>query len=128
MLNIIRDEFGPWYITGARLTRNFGSLYTLKNDRRNLEIKRQNMGIEKETFLLNTRISLEQERGEIQKYLELIEQDKKAIVLRASVKKAAEAQLENVVITPHEFIIRVNDENLTRQTLIMHKIRLLQAQ
>src|SRR3546814_11263098 len=86
------------------------------------------MGIEKETFLLNTRISLEQERGEIQKYLELIEQDKKAIVLRASVKKAAEAQLENGVITPHEFIIRVNAENLARQTLIMHPIKLLQAQ
>src|SRR3546814_6072252 len=70
------------------------------------------MGIEKETFLLNTRISLEQERGEIQKYLELIEQDKKAIVLRTSAKKAAEAQLENGVITPHEFIIRVNAEKL----------------
>src|SRR3546814_1700535 len=65
MLNIISDEFGPWYITGARLTRNFGSLYTLKNDRRNLEIKRKNMGIEQETFQLKTRNQLEDERGAI---------------------------------------------------------------
>lgn len=127
-LNFIADDFGPWYITGVRLTWNFGSLYTLKNDKQNLDIRRETIDLEKETFLLNTRLSMRQENEEIRKYRELIAQDKKAIELRASVKKAAEAQLENGVITTHDYINQLNAENLARQTLILHKIRLLQAQ
>ncbi|WP_225975183.1 TolC family protein [Anseongella ginsenosidimutans] len=127
-LNFIADDFSPWYITGARLTWNFGSLYTLKNDKRNLEIRRKTIDLEKETFLLNTHLSMRQENEEIRKYRELIAEDEKAIKLRASVRKAAEAQLENGVITTHDYINQLNAENLARQTLILHKIRLLQAQ
>lgn len=127
-LNFISDEFGPWYLAGLRLTWNLGSLYTLKNDKRNLNIQRKTVEAEKETFLLNTRLSMQEEDQEIQKYRELLAADKKAIKLRASVKNAAEAQLENGVITTSDYISRLNAENLAQQTLLYHKIALLQAQ
>src|SRR3546814_9395283 len=60
MLNIISDEFGPWYITGASFTWTLGSLSTLKNDTRNMEIKRPNMGIERDNISMNIRPSHEQ--------------------------------------------------------------------
>lgn len=127
-LNIIDNKFGPWYITGIRLNWSLGSLYSLKNNQRIIQLNRQKIEADRETFLYNTRFDLYQESGEVKKYRELIEQDKKAIALRESVKKASQAQLDNGVITVHDYISQANAENLARQVLILHNIQLLQAQ
>jgi outer membrane protein TolC len=127
-LNIIENNFGFWYITGIRLNWSLGSLYTLKNNKRILNLDRQSTDIDKETFLKNTNLDLTRENGNIKKYRRLIQQDDQAIQLRASVKKSAQAQLANGVITIHEYIAQVNAENLARQTQILHHIQLLQAQ
>jgi outer membrane protein TolC len=127
-LNIIENQFGAWWIGGLRLNWSLGSLYSLKNNRNLLHINRQNQDIEKETFLFNTRLSMSQENGEIKKYTDLLEKDDSAIVLRASVTASAKAQLDNGVITVHEYISKLNDENLSRQSRILHHIQWLQAQ
>ncbi len=127
-LNIIENQFGAWWIGGLRLNWSLGSLYTLKNNRRLLYINRQNQDIEKETFLFNTQLTLNGQNGDIQKYNELIQKDDTAISLRASVTASAKAQLDNGVITVHEYISKLNDENLSRQSRTLHHIQLLQAQ
>ncbi len=127
-LNIIENNFGPWWIGGLRLNWSLGSLYTLNNNRNLLQINRENQDIEKETFLFNTRVTLSQENGDIRKYAALLQKDDSAISLRASVTASAKAQLDNGVITVHEFISKLNDENLARQSLILHQIQLLLAQ
>ncbi|MBE9463557.1 TolC family protein [Dyadobacter subterraneus] len=127
-LNIIKNEFGPWFVIGLRLNWNLGSLYSLKNNRQSLHISRQSLEVDKEIFLYNTNLSLSQQSGDIQKYKDLIEQDKMVIGLRESVKKSSLAQLENGVITVHEYISQLNSENTSRQTLILHTIQLLQAE
>lgn len=127
-LNIIDNKFGPWYILGAKLNWNLGSLYTVKNNKLNLKINRQTLDIDKETFLLNTNLSMQQEQGDIAKYRALMEEDRKVVALRSSVKKAAEAQLANGVITTHDFISQVNAENLAQQSFILHQLQLVQAQ
>lgn len=127
-LNIIKNEFGPWFVTGLRLNWNLGSLYSLKNNKQNLHISRQNVDVDKEIFLYNTNLTLSQQSGDIQKFRDLIEQDKSVIQLRESVKKSSLAQLENGVITIHEYISQLNSENTSRQTMILHTIQLLQAE
>lgn len=127
-LNIIENKFGAWWIAGLRLNWSLGSLYSLKNNKNLLNISRQNLAIDKETFLFNTRLTLKQQNAEIKKYSDLIEQDDAIIALRASVAKAAKAQLDNGVITVHEYIAKLNEENLARQSRIVHRIQLLQAQ
>lgn len=127
-LNILNNKAGAWYITGARLSWNLGSLYTLQNNKRTLELNRQQTDVDKETFLLNTQLTLEQESGDIRKYRELMQQDEKAIALRSSVKKASQAQLDNGMITTHDYIAQLNAENIALQTRILHAIQLLQAQ
>ena len=126
-LNFIEDRFGPWFMGGIRLKWALGSLYTLKNDRDLLTVERQMTDINEEVFLFDTRLTLAGQQEEINKYRDLIKQDDEAIVLRRSVKVAAEAQLENGVITAHDFIVQVNAENRARQMKILHSIQLLQA-
>ncbi|WPV01566.1 TolC family protein [Mucilaginibacter sp. cycad4] len=127
-LNIVENQFGAWYITGIRLNWSLGSLYTLGNSKKILNLNRQSADADKATFLLNTKMDLAQQDEQVKKYNDLIQQDEKTIALRESVTKSATAQLENGVITTHEYVQQVNAENLARQNLILHRIQLVQAQ
>ena len=60
-LNMLKNEFSPYYIAGVRLSWNFGSLYTLKNDRRVIENKRQQLDSNRDVFLFNTRLEMTQQ-------------------------------------------------------------------
>jgi outer membrane protein TolC len=126
-LNFISNDFGFWALGGIRLNWSLSSLYTLKNDKKLLALSRQNIDVQKETFLFNTNLTLTQQTEEANKYQTLLNQDQKIIDLRIAVKEAAAAQLENGVITTHDFIAQVNAENQARQGLILHEIQFLQS-
>ena len=126
-LNLLSNDFAWYYIGGARLSWNLGSLYTLKNQRQLSDLNRQTLDVQKETFLLNTRISQKQEHTEIDKYLELLKKDDAIISLRESVKNAASAQLANGVLSARDYISEVNAEDQARQNRILHMVQLLQT-
>lgn len=126
-LNIIENAFGPWFITGIRLNWSLGSLYTLSNRKNTLLLQQKSIEADRETFLFNTQLDVLQEDENIKKYRALILRDEEMISLRSSVTKSAEAQLNNGIITTHEYIQKVNAEHLARQNKILHEIQLLQA-
>ena len=127
-LNMLSNDFSLYSIGGLRLNWNLGSLYTLKNQKELLNINRKSLDVQKETFLFNTNISQKQQSAEIIKYLDLLKNDNAIIALRESVKNAASAQLENGVLSAHDYITQVNAEDQARQNLILHQIQLLQSQ
>lgn len=127
-LNPLSNDFQWYYIGGLKLSWNLGSLYTLKNQRELLDINRKNLDIQKETFLFNTNITQKQQNADIEKYMQLVKNDGAIIALRKSVKTAASAQLENGVLSAHDYINEVNNEDQARQSLILHQIQLLQAE
>ncbi|WP_247654978.1 TolC family protein [Chitinophaga varians] len=127
-LNIVSNDFGSWWMGGIRLNWSLGSLYSLKNNRRLLDINRHMVDVNRETFLLNTTLTMQQQQEDVDKYAALMEQDDEAIRLRSAVLQSARAQLDNGVITVHEYISQVNAENLAKQSRILHEIQLLQAQ
>jgi outer membrane protein TolC len=127
-LNFISNDFGFWALGGIKFNWSLSGLYTKKNDKRLIDLSRSNLDIRKETFLLNTNLTLTQQNEETAKYQALIDQDKEIIELRTSVKTASNAQLANGVITSHDYITQVNAESLARQTLILHQVQLLQAE
>jgi outer membrane protein TolC len=126
-LNIIENKFGPWYVTGLRFSWSLSSFYSLSNKRNILQLNRQSIDADKETFLLNAKVDLSQQDEQVNKYTILIRQDDAAIALRTSVTQSAEAQLSNGVITTHEYIQKLNAEHLAKQLKILHEIQLLQA-
>jgi len=127
-LNSFSNDFQWYYIGGLKLSWSLGSLYTLKNQRELLDINRKNLDIQKETFLFNTSITQKQQNADIEKYLQLINKDDAIIALRKSVKTAAGAQLENGVLSAHDYLTEVNAEDQARQNLILHQVQLLQAE
>jgi len=127
-LNFLSNDFALYYITGIRLSWNLGSLYTLKNQRQILNINKQTLDIQKENFVFNTTISQKQGNADINKYGELIKKDDEIISLRESVKNAASAQLENGVLSAHDYLTEVDAEDQARQNKILHEVQLLQSQ
>lgn len=126
-LNFIENKFGPWWMTGIRLNWSLGGLYTYKNQKSSLNILRQNLDIDRETFLLNTNLNIQQQNAVIQKIQDLLQLDEQAVQIRKNILQSAKAQWENGIITVHEYLTKLNDENLAQQVKIQHEVQLLQA-
>ena len=126
-LNMLEDSFDPFYIAGVRLSWNMGKLYTLKNDRRKVATKLQQVEVQRETFLFNTSLELMQQNTEIQKISDLMKADDEIIRLRTSIKNAAEVKLENGVISVTDLIREINAEDIAKQTAAAHRIQHLNA-
>lgn len=102
-----------------------GGFYTLKNQRQLLDIDRQTIDIQKDDFIFNTHISLKQQSADMIKLQQLISKDNDIISKRTAVKNAAKAQVDNGVITVHEYINQLDAEDQAEQSLLLHKIQLL---
>ena len=127
-LNIIKNEFDFYYIAGVRLQWNLSPLYSLSNRKQLLQLQGESLSADRKAFLMNTELDLTQQQMQISKLQRLMEQDQESVALRHSVAQAAQVQLDNGVITTHEYLQKVNAENLAKQTLLLHEIQLLQAQ
>ena len=127
-LNMLQNQFDWFYITGARLTLPLSNFYSYGNEKEINEISKKNIEAQKETFLLNTNITVKQQLQEIEKLKKLISVDKEIIDLRTSVKEAAKSQLENGVITSNDFIRELNAEDTAKQNLAIHTTQLLLAE
>lgn len=124
-LNMLKNEFSPFYIAGVRLSWNFGSLYTLKNDRRVIENKRQQLGSNREVFLFNTRLQITQQDQAVRSLEKQIQDDDEVIRLRTNIRRAAEAKVANGTLTVTEMLRELTNESLARQTKAVHKIQRL---
>ena len=127
-LNIIKNEFDWYYIAGVRLQWNLSPLYSLSNKKQLLRLQGESLLADRKAFLMSTELDLTQQDTQLGKLQRLMEQDKESADLRHSVAKAAEVQLDNGVITTHEYLQKVNAWHLAQQTLLLHEIQLLQAQ
>ncbi len=114
-----------YYITGLKLSWSVGGLYTLYNQRQLINIDRQTIDIQKEAFLFNTNLNLKQQGAEFSKLKQLIDIDTDIIIQRSAVKAISKAQLDNGVITIHDYLSELDAEDAAKQSLLLHKVQLL---
>lgn len=124
-LNFLKDKFEPFYVVGARLSWNFGSLYTLKNDRRKLEVERESVETERDLFLFNTRLQIAEQDGTLASLRKQMEADDEIIRLRTNIRKSAEAKVANGTLSVNEMLRELNAESIALQTKAVHEIQLL---
>jgi len=127
-LDMLSNSFDVYYVGGLKLIWSPSIFYTLKKSRTLIDINRKTLDVQKETFLFNTSLTVKQQDADISKYLQLLDTDQEIIELRTRVKNTALVQLQNGVITSHDFLTELNDEDQARQNKILHEIQLLMAQ
>lgn len=124
-LNMLKDKFTPFYIGGVRLSWNFGNLYTLKNDKRLIENRRLQIGTQRETFLLNTRLQMTEQESRIAALRQQMVDDDEMIRLRQNIRRAAEAKVANGTMTVTDLLHEMTVERLACQTKAAHEVQLL---
>lgn len=124
-LNMLKNGWEPFVVVGARLSWNFSSLYTLKNDRYNLDLQRQMVESNRDVFLLNTSVQVA-EQDEASKALNAqMKEDDEIIRLRTNVRKSAEAKVAGGTLSVTEMLRELTNESLARQNKATHEIQLL---
>lgn len=126
-LNMLKNEFSPWYVGGVRLSWNFGGLYTKKNENKLITVEQDNVDLQKEVFLFNTNLQVTQENADIIKIRELMKRDDELIALRDNIKASAEAKVANGTLSVIELLREINVGEQARQTKMLHGIQLLMA-
>jgi len=126
-LNMMSDEFDSYYIVGASLQWNIWNSNRNRLDRQALLIQKNIISTQKETFDKGIDIALQKEYANIEKYEQLIEKDKEIINLKNRITERAESQLENGIITGHEYTNMLNDKLEADINYETHKILLLQS-
>lgn len=124
-LNMLRDEFNTYYIAGVRMSWNFGSLYTLKNDRRRIDNTRQQIETSRDVFLFNTRLQATQQDASVVSMRRQMKDDDEIIRLRENIRRAAEAKVENGTLTVTDMLREITNESMAKQTKALHEIQLL---
>jgi outer membrane protein TolC len=126
-LNMLSDEWSPYYIVGARLNWKIWNWNQNKKDKQILGLQQNIIDSQRETFNKNLSISTEQYLADIRKYEKLILSDLEIIELRISIAETASSQFDNGVITSSDYVSRVNEEAQAKINLEVHKVRLAKA-
>ncbi|MGM9747960.1 MAG: TolC family protein [Candidatus Cryptobacteroides sp.] len=126
-LNMLSGKFAPYITAGLRMQWNFGSLYTLKNDRRKVESDYQKVELTRKSFLLNTAVEAEDKNNEITKARDVLSKDGEIIELRERIRKSGEIQYQEGVLKMTDLMSMFDDEHKARLNESLHRIQLLMA-
>lgn len=127
-LNMLSNDFALYGIGGVKLSWSLSGFYTSKREKEIVNVNQKINQVQRDVFLFNTNIQLTQQQNEIGKLKQLVAVDDKLIDVRRVITESSKAQLQNGVITSNDYLREVNNEDQTRQSLILHQIQLLQAQ
>jgi len=127
-LNMLSNDFDPYYYGGIRLSIPISGFYTLKKEKALLDIKTKSIDVQRENFLFNNELTLSQQNIESAKYERLLKTDDEIITLRTSVKEAALSQLENGVMNSADYLREVNAEDNAKLAKILHELQWLMVQ
>lgn len=124
-LNMLKDDFTAYYVAGVRMSWNFGSLYTLKNDRRRIDNRRRQIETGRDVFLFNTRLQATQQDAGILSMRRQMADDDEIIRLRGNIRRAAEAKVQNGTMTVTDMLREITRESMARQAKALHEVQLL---
>lgn len=123
-LNMLKPEFSTYFIGGIKLTWNFGRFYTQKNEKRLIDINRQHIQTQRETFLFNTNLESVKQINEVDRQRQLLTLDDEKISLRQQVKRATEIKVENGMATITDLMDEITSADMAIQEKIQHEIEL----
>lgn len=126
-LNMLNNDFASFYMTGIRLNWTLWNWRYHRKEQDILRLQQKNIDHQSETFTLNTRTQLAQQGTDIKRLLQTLEKDDDILDLRTSVKESSAVQLDNGVITVHDYITDLNAVMQARIDQSTHQVQLALA-
>ena len=123
--DMMRHRWSLNGMVGVKLNWNIGALYTRHNDKAALNLQRQMIESNRETFLYNNRLEQIRLDEELALFRDLSRQDNEIIDLRTAVRKAAESRMNHGIIDVNDLLKEINNEHAARVTQSTHEIEAL---
>lgn len=124
-LNMLSNEFEPYYIVGANLHWNIFDWNKTKREKYLLDISKSTINIQKQTFEIQNNIKAETEKNNINKLKLQIEKDQQIIILKEKIIKVYDSQLKNGIISINEYLVELNSFTQAKLNKKLHQIQLL---
>ena len=126
-LNMLSDEFDPYYLVGAKISWNPFDWKQSKRERELLQLQHGQVTNQLEAFTRNVNVELVRAQSEIEKYKELMNLDDGIIEMRSRIVTSSTSKLDNGVINSAEYLSDLNGEKQARIDREIHRIKLLKA-
>lgn len=126
-LNMLENKFDFYYLAGLRLNWTLWNWRYNRTEHAIIHEQEKHIQTQSEAFALNTRVQLQQQSSEITNLTGAIEKDKEIVELRTKVKDVSAAQLDNGVLTVHDYLTDLNAETQAVITQKTHEIQLVYA-
>lgn len=114
-------------MAGVKMSWNFGAYYTRKNSLAKLRTAKEQVEMQREIFLFNTRLQTAEESGDIARLRKALADDDRIVALRRSVREAAESKLRNGVIDTDDLLRKITDEAVAATARSAREIELLKT-
>lgn len=126
-LNMLSGKFDPYVTAGIKFQWNFGSLYSLKNDRRKASAEAERVDLARKSFEVNNSIEAVEKRSAMEKAADVMAMDEEIIALRHSISESAETQYKEGVIKMNDYLGLLDDEFKARLDANIHHIQYVMA-
>ena len=126
-LNMLDNSFQTFYMLGLKANWNVFDWNKTKMEKQALSFSADIVSTEKETFLLNNKLQLQEMENEIHKTEAVINTDSEIISLREYVLKSSDSQLKNGVITSSEYLVEFTNLYEAKTNQKLHQIQLALA-
>ena len=126
-LNMLDNSFQTFYMVGLKANWNVFDWNKSKKETQALSVSEAIVSTEKETFLLNNKLQLQEMENEIHKTEAVINTDSEIISLREYVVKSSDSQLKNGVITSSEYLVEFTNLYEAKTNQKLHQIQLALA-
>ena len=126
-LNMLDNSFQDFYMVGLKLNWNIFDWGKTKQQKQAVDISKEIVSTEKETFLLNNQMQQKEAESDINKYEAMLLKDSEIIELREQVLQATNSQLRNGTITSSEYITELNNLYEARIDQQLHEVQLALA-
>ncbi|MFA7140877.1 MAG: TolC family protein [Proteiniphilum sp.] len=124
-LNMFDNQFSPYFLGGVRLTWNIGSLYTWKNKEQQIDLQKQAVAAQRETFLHNLSVQIPQQQMEIEKFRKTMQDDEEIIRHQTLIRKAAEVKVAHGTMSVSELMQAIHAEETAKRAKTLHEIQYL---
>lgn len=126
-LNMLDNSFQDFYMVGLKLNWNLLDWGKTKEKKNAVDISKEIVSTEKETFVLNNTIQLKEAKNDVGKYEEMLQKDTEIIGLREQVLQATTSQFQNGAIPSSEYITELNNLYEAKISRELHETQLALA-
>lgn len=123
-LNMLDNSFQPFYVVGVKANWNIFDWGKNKTDQKALDVAKEIVLSEKETFEINNKIELQEMDSEIKKTEQLLLTDSELIQLHEKIVTSSTAQMKNGVITTSEYLVEFTNLFEAKNSLKTHEVQL----